>query len=135
MSADLDAQPPCVGHVAFSICSADTRHGVYDVLNNLVDEPKFSLTLRGQQLTFREALSEARPTLAAREDGGADAEADDATPPPPRAARKRQQDDWTELKACDGAPFRYEAWVLHRHPSASGNFGMDTLPSGALPVQ
>lgn len=129
LTSDLSAAPQSTGHVALSLCSMDTRHGVYDVLNNLVDKPRFSLTIRGRPIILRlYDFDETPPPDLGDSD---DESAQPTQPAQPEPARKRRQDDWVELKACDDGLFRYESWELHRHPSDDG--GLAKMPRG-MPV-
>ena len=131
-ATDLDTTPPSMGHLALSLSSIDTRHSVYDVLGNLVDKPTFSLRIRARALALRlYDFDEARRRRVNDDDDDDESAVDGGVAPAGRAAqpvRKRRQDDWVELKSCDNAPFRFESWVLHRHPSAaSGGGGLGEL--------
>ena len=97
-----------VGYVVISICSADLKYYVHDLINNYIDKPHFKLSLHGEPLRFATAGS---PDQLAKN-------IPPQTPAPP--AKKRRQDDWLTLLECPNAPFAYANWALRAHRSRFG---------------
>ena len=139
LAADVGTAP-AFGVVVLSLCSADSRHYVQDLLSNLVVKARFRLSLRGQPLSFQctsscEIAREIDPAESAT--GGYHGGLLDPAPlEPPR--KKRVSDDWMELKVCSNAPFAFARWAhrVHEKEVANGDklLGMDLLFSdgGAL---
>lgn len=120
LTADLAAEP--MGFVGISMCSAETRHYVHDVLENLVRSPNYRLSLRGRPLRLAMLDDCCEPRHV-------DRRGDDELGPP-AAPRKRRADDWAELVACADAPFAYEAWQCRRPPGPRGGGAMGMASTG-----
>ena len=110
-----DGMPAAWGFVVLSACSADNYY-MHDLLSNLVDEPTWRLTLRGQPLAFVHT-----------EDCTVSERAPIGTP-----KQKRRVDDWVELKVCTNAPFAFASWELREHPSARSGMAMGMFADGPL---